>query len=375
MKLISTAAFALITMLTSSLPAAEQWIYIASRGKLPVIYRASLDLETGKFGNLEVAADNVQTGFMDAHPTLSILYAATTESGEGGIPDGGVRAYQIDLKTGSLVPSGLVSTHDSGTTHIEVSPQGNALAVCHYGGDGTTAIRLNKAGELQPQVSQIKHQGSSVDPKRQTKPHPHGVAFSHDGKYLLVADLGNDHVEVFAVDKNAGIKEHTYWTAAPGAGPRHVTLHPTKDIVYSINELDSTISVLSLNTKSGELTEVQTVQTLPKDYDGKGNTTAEIVVHPSGNFVYGSNRGHNSTAVYSVDDKTNKLTLIEHEPTQGDHPRFVGMDPTGSIYLAANMNSNNIVSFRVNQKTGKLESTGNTLEVSRPMCVVFIEKK
>lgn len=375
MKLISSAAFALITMLTSSLPSAEQWIYIASPAKPPVIYRASLDLETGKFGELEVAADDVQTGFMDAHPTLPILYAATSEKGGKGIPNGGVRAYQINRKTGSLEPSGLVSTHDSGTTHIEVSPQGNALAVCHYGGDGTTAIRLNKAGELQPQVSQIKHQGSSVDPKRQTKPHPHGVAFSRDGKYLLVADLGNDHVEVFAVDKNAGIKEHSYWKAAPGAGPRHVTFHPNKDIVYSINELDSTISVLSWNAKSGELTEVQTVQTLPKDYDGKNNTTAEIVVHPSGNFVYGSNRGHNSTAVFSIDKKTNKLTLIEHEPTQGDHPRFVGMDPSGSIYLAANMNSDNIVSFRVNQKTGKLEPTDNILEVSRPMCVVFIEKK
>ncbi|HCS53815.1 lactonase family protein [Rubinisphaera sp.] len=375
MKLISSAAFALITLLTSSLPAAEQWIYIASPAKPPVIYRASLDLETGKFGELEVAADDVQTGFMDAHPTLPILYAATSEKGGKGIPNGGVRAYQINRKTGSLEPSGLVSTHDSGTTHIEVSPQGKALAVCHYGGEGTTAIRLNQAGELQPQVSQIKHQGSSVDPKRQTKPHPHGVAFSHNCKYLLVADLGNDHVEVFAVDKNAGIKEHSYWKAAPGAGPRHVTFHPNKDIVYSINELDSTISVLSWNAKSGELTEVQTVQTLPKDYDGKNNTTAEIVVHPSGNFVYGSNRGHNSTAVFSIDKKTNKLTLIEHEPTQGDHPRFVGMDPSGSIYLAANMNSDNIVSFRVNQKTGKLEPTDNILEVSRPMCVVFIEKK
>jgi len=361
-------------LLTAHARAAEQWAFIASPPDPQVIYRATLNPETGEFSQLELAVEGIQTGFMALHPQRPILYAGCAERIHGET-QGVVRAYQIDQASGQLSLISQSETNDGSPTHIEVAPDGSSVAVCHYGGDGTTLIPLDGEGKLlEKSISQIKHQGSSVNEKRQTRPHPHGVAYHRDGRYLLVADLGNDHVEVFEITGDRQLRRKTYWSAAPGAGPRHVTFHSTLDVVYCINELDSTISVLSLNPKSGELSELQTVSTLPEGFGGN-NTTAEVVVHPSGKFVYGSNRGHESTAVFQVDTKTGKLTFVEREPTQGNHPRFVGLDRTGSVYLAANMQSNNIVSFRVNPESGKLDPLGQVLEVQRPMCIVFTAKE
>ncbi len=370
------SAFLLLAsvLLTTSASAADQWAFIASPPDPQAIYRATLNPETGELGQLELAAEGIQTSFMALHPKLPILYAGCADR-ISGKTKGVIRAYQIDRATGELKLISQAETNDGSPTHIEVAPEGTSVAVCHYGGDGTSLLSLNEQGELlQKSLSQIKHQGSSVNEKRQTRPHPHGVAYHRDGQFLLVADLGNDHVEVFEITDDRQLREKSYWQAAPGAGPRHVTFHSRLDIVYCINELDSTISVLQLNPKSGELSELQTVSTLPDGFSGN-NTTAEVVVHPSGKFVYGSNRGHESTAVFRVDTKTGKLTFVEREPTQGNHPRFVGLDRTGSVYLAANMQSNNIVSFRVNPESGQLDPLGQVLEVQRPMCIVFTAKE
>lgn len=363
-----------ILICSANVSAESQWIYIASPAKQTVIYRASLDLETGEITDLEVAATDVKTGFMAVHPQQPILYAGTTEDAAQGEYNGGVRAYRINTKTGMLKEFSRGKTEDNGTTHIEVAPNGKVLAVCHYGGEGTSAIPLNGKGELLPTVSKVHHYGKSVDEKRQQEPHPHGVAFSSNSQYLLVADLGNDHVEVFKVQPKGQIQQHSYWSAKPGAGPRHITRHPQREVYYCINELDSTITVLKFDDRAGLLTAVQTVNTLPEDFTG-GNTTAEVVVHPSGKFVYGSNRGHESTAVFKINPETEELTFVEREPTQGNHPRYVGLDPTGRIFLAANMQSDNLVSFTINSTSGELEPTGHQLAVARPMCVVFVPQE
>ncbi|MCG6158391.1 lactonase family protein [Rubinisphaera margarita] len=363
-----------VPLMTTPITAAEQWAFIASPPDPQAIYRATLNPETGELGQLELAVEGIQTGFMALHPKLPILYAGCADR-INGETQGVVRAYQFDSGIGELEQISQSETNDGSPTHIEVAPDGSSVAVCHYGGDGTTLIPLDDQGKLvETSLSQIKHQGSSVNEKRQTRPHPHGVAYHRDGNFLLVADLGNDHVEVFEITDDRQLRRKSYWQAAPGAGPRHVTFHSSLDVAYCINELDSTISVLQLNPKSGELSELQTVSTLPENFSGN-NTTAEVVVHPSGKFVYGSNRGHESTAVFQVDTKTGKLSFVEREPTQGNHPRFVGLDRTGSVYLAANMQSNNIVSFRVNPDSGKLDPAGHTLEVQRPMCIVFAAKE
>jgi len=354
--------------------AQEQWIYIASPDNPKAIYRTTLDIGTGAFGEMAIADDEVNTGFMDRHPGLPILYAATSDYSKGGPGKGGVKAYRIDVATGALTPFSEGGTKDSRTTHIEVSAQGDKVAVCHYSGDGTSLLLLDADGAIEGETQTIKHEGSSVHPKRQQEPHPHGVAFSRDGNFVLVADLGNDHVEVFAIGDDGALSNHSHWQAKPGAGPRHVTFHPTLDIVYCINELDSTISVLTFDPEAGTLSETQTIDTLPDDFEGN-SSTAEVVVHPSGKFVYGSNRGHNSTAVFAADPATGHLSLVEHEPTGGDHPRWVGLDPKGRIYLAANMNDDEIRSFTVDQETGKLEPTGHVLSVGKPMCAVFVERE
>ena len=351
--------------------AEADWIFVASPAQPGAIYVSTLNPETGEFGEQKLAASDVFTGFLALHPTLPILYAATSEKqqGEQTGPNGFVRAYQLDSRTGGLKLLGKASTGDNGTTHLEVSPTGEFVAVCHYSGEGTSLIPLDQDGQLIEEVSRIKHTGSSVH-QRQKSPHPHGVAIAHDGKYVCVADLGNDHVEVFSVIEGRQLMPSSRWKAEPGAGPRHVSFHPNGKWLYCINELDSTMVALDFNTQTGQLKELQTLSTLPKDFT-QNNTTAEVVVHPNGKFLYGSNRGHNSTVVYRIDEETGKLSLQGFESTRGDHPRFIGVNPTGSLLLAANMNANTVVAFNIDQESGKLRPAGHKLEVQKPMCVVF----
>ncbi|WP_013630914.1 lactonase family protein [Rubinisphaera brasiliensis] len=358
-------------MASASAQAEQQRLFIASAGKPSSIETCTFDSETGQFGEVTTAVADVQTGFMALHPKLPILYAAVSEKVPRGQMNGAVYAYRIDAETGELKQLGSVSTGDMGNTHIEVAANGQFLAVCHYGGVGTTLVPLMPDGSLSRKISRQKHAGSSAHPQRQTRPHPHGVAISRNSKFVLVADLGNDHVEVFPVSAEGKLTRGSYWQAAAGAGPRHVSFHPNGRWLYSINELDSTVSVLEFDDEQGQLKELQTVDTLPEDFDGE-NTTAEVVVHPSGKFLFGSNRGHNSNAVFQIDEQTGRLSFVEREPTQGDHPRFVGQDPTGSMLISANRNDDELVAFSIDQNSGELKPTGNEVNVARPMCVLFV---
>lgn len=348
-----------------------QWIYVASRAE-PTIFGASFCPASGEIGSLQPAAP-ASSGFMALHPTKPILYAATREHARGSELNGGVRAYGIE-GGGELTPAGFVSTRDNGTTHIAVAPDARCLLVCHYGGAGTTSIPLDDDGRLIDSPTLIAHQGSGAHPDRQTRPHPHGIAFSSCSQFAFVADLGNDHIEVFAVDGEGAISEHSHWQAAPGAGPRHVALHPSGRWLYGINELNSTIDVLHFDPAGPRLDRLQTISTLPPDFDGQ-SATAEIEVHPSGRFLYGSNRGHNSTVVFKIDEKDGRIEPVQFEPTRGDHPRFVGLDPTGMAFLSTNMESDNMFSFLVDQQTGMLTATDNRADVGKPMCVVFVPRE
>lgn len=372
----SSCWITVLALSTLTAVAAEQTLFIASSGREPGIYTCSLDTETGQFGPLRLAAGNVRTGFLARHPKLNILYAHTTEAAAPDNADwtGGVRAYRFNADNGQLELLQQVSTQDKGNTHIAVSPHAHAVVVCHYGGLGTSALPLGKDGRITEQVSHIKHHGSSVNPRRQQAPHPHGVAIDPTSRFACVADLGTDRVEVYRLNEKAELTRATSWRAAAGAGPRHVAFHPSGRWLYCINELDSTIATLQFDVTNGRLIERQVVSTLPKD-SAVANTTAEVVVHPSGKFLYGSNRGLDSTAVFHIDPDQGTLTLVQQVPTGGKHPRFVGLDPTGHLYIAANMNSDTLMSFVIDQETGKLSATNNSLEVKRPMCVVFAESK
>ena len=310
---------------------ADQRLFIASPGQPAVIYSCSLTLESGEFGPLQVAAENVHTEFLVVHPKLPVLYAITNETAPGDQSvHGGVRAYRIHRDTGKLEEISRVSTQESqGTTHLAVNSSGTALGVCHYNGRGSCVLSLNPDGSLQKEVALYVHQGKSVT-DRQDKPHPHGVAFDLSGTVLCVADLGNDHVEVLHLRSQSELVRTSFWSAKPGAGPRHVSFHPSGKWLYSINELDSTLAVLAYDAAKRQLTEADVVKTLPDDFQGE-NTTSEVVVHPDGKFLFAANRGHDSTAVFAIDNATGRVRFVEREPTQGKHPRFVGQAVTQSV--------------------------------------------
>jgi 6-phosphogluconolactonase len=222
----------------------------------------------------------------------------------------------------------------------------------------------------------VQHTGSSVDPARQKEPHAHGVTFDPANRFAYVADLGLDRVQIYRFDAATGAlagADPTFAAVRPGSGPRHVTFHPGGRFTYVINEMSCTITVFQVDSKSGGLQELQTVSTLPAGQAVEtGYSTAEIMVHPSGGFLYGSNRGDNTIAVFSIDAASGRLAPIEHQSTQGSTPRGFGIDPSGAYLLVGNQRSDSVVVFRIDRQTGRLAPTGQKIEVGSPVSVEFV---
>jgi 6-phosphogluconolactonase len=237
------------------------------------------------------------------------------------------------------------------------------------------AFPVRDDGKLGEASSFVQHKGSSVDKERQEGPHAHSVNLSPDNRFAFAADLGLDQVLVYRLDAARGIltpNEPPFGRVKPGAGPRHFSFHPNGRFAYVINEMHNTVTAFAYDAARGVLTEIQTVATLPADFRGE-SWTAEVVVHPSGKFLYGSNRGHDSIAVFAVDPAKGTLTPIERTPVKGKGPRNFAVDPTGAWLVAANHQSDNIVVFRIDKKTGRLTPTGQEFKVSSPVCVRFVK--
>jgi 6-phosphogluconolactonase len=220
----------------------------------------------------------------------------------------------------------------------------------------------------------VQHVGSSVNPLRQKEPHAHSVNLDAANRFAFVADLGLDKVLIYKFDPAKGTltpNDPPSLSVTPGAGPRHFAFHPNGRNAYVINEMQSTVTAVGYDADHGVLKAIQTVSTLPNGFKGD-TTTAEVQVHPSGRFLYGSNRGHNSIAIFSIDQKTGALSPIGHQTGQIKTPRNFGIDPTGSYLLVANQDSDSIVVFRIDAKTGDLTPTGSMVEVPRPVCVKMI---
>ena len=351
--------------------AEEQPLLVGTQVPTQGIFASKLDMATGEFSPAQAVGDAPRPGFLALHPRLPLLYAVTQEEGD---PSGGLRAFRIESgaqqRTLLITLLNRQATGDDGATHLALDPAGKAIVVAHYSGGSTAMLPLGDDGLVEPLATLVQHVGASRDPSRQTEPHAHGVAFDASGRFACVADLGTDEVIVYRVVAAKKLERHALWKAAPGAGPRHLAFHANGRWLYCINELNSTMNVLDFNRSTGALTELQTIRTLPSDYEGP-NSTAEVVVHPNGKFIYGSNRGHDSTAVFSIDADTGLLTLIEIEPTGGGHPRFIGIEPSGSYLIAANRDANNLVSFRIDGSNGALTPTGYQVEIPQPVCVVF----
>lgn len=336
------------------------------------IYGARFDTADGSLTPLGVVAEARSPGFVEIDPSGERLYS-TGASAEGAATDWqGVASYSINRESGQLTLINGVGAEGRGTCHVTVDSQGHTVAVANYGSGSIASMSVAEDGTLSQAVSAHQHEGSSVNEERQKGPHAHSVNFSPDDRFLIAADLGTDEVIVYSHDPaTSKIERHSVVKPAPGSGPRHFAFHPTGSYAYVINEMASTVTGYTWDAAAGELTEIQTIGTLPEDFT-EFNKTAEIVVHPSGRFLYGSNRGHNSLAVFSVDPATGQLTFVEHVTEGIVWPRNFRIDPTGQYLISANRDTNNVVVFSIDQQTGRLTPTGHELAVPGPICVRFL---
>lgn len=373
--ILAAAATALLASLLSRNCHAGQGLWRAyvgtyTGGDSEGIYLVALDRNTGALTLRGLAQAVDDPSFLALHPSLPILYAVCESSGGGDC----VSAYKIDPVSGMMSPLEGGNRHPAGGTgpcHVAVSPDASHLAVANYGSGSTAVFPLSVEGYIGTCSAFFQHEGKGIDPKRQAGPHAHSVCFDKTGQFLAVSDLGLDQVLLFRKSDDLYVPHTTPSIAVTqGAGPRHFTYHPTLPCAYVINELNNTVTVFEWDEGAGQLEIAQTVTTLPEGYT-ESNSTAEIAVHPSGRFLYGSNRGHDSIAAFAIDPVTGLLHPLGHTATGGKTPRNFAITPDGQYLLAANQQSNTIVPFRIDQETGGLEQSGPPLEVPSPVCIVF----
>jgi 6-phosphogluconolactonase len=301
--------------------------------------------------------------YLATHPDEPFLYTVHE------IDDGQVSSYRID-DTGSLMKRNQQPCGAAGPCYCSVHPSGRYLFVAQYAGGAVSMLPIRSDGTLSKPVDIVEHEGSGPNRDRQKDPHPHAAVCGPNGTFLYVPDLGIDEVVIYEIDDANSSLVHTGSVATqPGAGPRHLDFHPTKPFAYLITELDSTIVAYRWDESTGTLGEIGTIPTLPAAYDG-ANQPSEIVVHPSGEWVYGANRGHDSIAVSTV-QADGCLEFIETLPTGGEWPRYFVIDPTGEILFVQNRKSDDVVPFRINLNDGTLAEIEGRLAVPAPSCMVF----
>jgi 6-phosphogluconolactonase len=350
--------------------------YTQEGAKSKGIYAYRFDPATGQSTSLGLAAETTNPSFVAPHPNGRFLYAVNELQKYNRPNSGGVSAFAVDPATGKLTFLNEVPSRGADPCYIIVDKSGKWVLVANYTGGSIAVFPILADGKLGEASSFVQHTGHGADPKRQEGPHAHSIDLSPDNRFAFVDDLGLDELLVYKFDPSKGSltpNDPPFVKMAPGSGPRHFALHPSGKFGYVVAEMASTVTALSVDLKTGKLERLQTLSTLPKDFKGE-NDDAEVHVHPSGKFVYTSNRGHDSIAVFAVDPGKGTLTHIDDVPTQGKIPRSFEIDPTGQFLLAENSKSDNIVLFRIDQKTGRLTATGQVLEVGSPVCVKFLKE-
>jgi 6-phosphogluconolactonase len=338
------------------------------------IYAYRFDPVTGDLTSIGVAAETTNPSFLAVHPNHRFLYAVNEVGKYKGEKSGAVSAFAIDRPTGKLTLLNEVASKGADPCYITVDKTGKYVLVANYTGGSVTVFPVLEDGRLGEASAFIQHTGHGTNPERQEGPHAHSIDLSPDNRFAIVDDLGLDETLVYRFDSAKGsltANDPPFAKADPGAGPRHFALHPNGKFAYVVNEMESTVSVFSYDGAAGVLRPLQTISTFPKDFSGH-NDDAEIEVHPSGKFLYASNRGHDSIAVFAIDPNQGTLTLIEYAPTKGQTPRSFEIAPGASLLFAENEKSNNIVVFHIDSKTGRLTPTGKVLEVAEPVCVKFV---
>jgi 6-phosphogluconolactonase len=369
------------SILASAAPANGNYLfyvgtYTQEGSKSKGIYAYRFDTTTGQSTSLGLAAETTNPSFVALHPNGRFLYAVNELGNYKGPNSGGVSAFSVDGATGKLTFLNEVPSRGGDPCYIIVDKSGKWVLVANYTGGSIAVFPVLPDGKLGEASTFVQHTGHGADPKRQEGPHAHSIDLSPDNRLAFVDDLGLDELLVYKFDPSKGSLTPNgppFIKLDPGSGPRHFALHPSGKFGYVVSEMASTVTALSVDLKSGKLQRLQTLSTLPADFKGE-NDDAEVHVHPSGKFVYTSNRGHDSIAVFAVDPNKGTLTHVDDAPTQGKIPRSFEIDPTGQFLLAENSKSDNIVIFRIDQKTGRLTATGQVLEVGSPVCVKFLKE-
>ncbi len=360
--------------------ATEYWfLYIGTytSGTSEGIYQLRLNKDTGVFEYLGLAAQIKNPSFLTLHPDRPLLYAV----GEGIAPsdksEGLASAFSINSENGRLTLLNQQPTIGEGPCHVAVDRQGLHIVTANYGDGSITVLPITGDGRLEPATDLKRHSGSSVHPSRQTAPHAHSVTFDATGHLIYATDLGLDKIMVYQYDSHHGkLQPHIppFVAVAPGAGPRHFAFHPSGRFAYGINELNSTVTSFISTGSTGELAILQTIGTLPEAFDGE-TYPAEIRVHPSGRFVYASNRGHDSIALFKVEEQSGQLTALGHISTLGKVPRNFAISPDGKYLVVANQETENVVVFKINVTDGTLIPIASPANVPSPVCVLFYALK
>ena len=347
------------------------WVGTYTGPKSEGIYAFRFDAATGALTPLGIAARTPSPSFLALHPNGRFLYAVN-ETHDGPSKSGSVTAFEIDSATGRLSALNSQPSHGADPCHLAIDATGHFLVVANYSSGTNAVFPIGADGRLGDAVSVRVDEGSGPNKDRQEGPHAHAVVFDSANRHLIAVDLGTDQLLVYRFDAASGKLSPADPPAlhvVPGSGPRHFAFHPDGRHAYAINEMASTITPLVWNAATSSLTAGAPVSTLPAGFKGS-STTAEIALDQHGRFLYGSNRGHDSIAVYKV-GPSGALTLAGHASTRGKTPRHFALDPTGAWLIAANQDSDSLAVFKVDPATGGLTPRGDLASVGSPVCVLF----
>jgi 6-phosphogluconolactonase len=338
------------------------------------IYAYRYDAGTHEIASLGLAAETTNPSFVAPSPDGHFLYAVNEVGKYQGPNSGGVSAFSIDRKTGKLTFLNEVASRGADPCYIIVDKSGKYVLVANYTGGSVAVFPILADGKLGEASAFVQHTGKGPNAERQEGPHAHSIDLSPDERYAMVDDLGLDELLVYKFDSAKGTlapNDPPFAKLDAGAGPRHFVLRPDGKFAYVLAEIAHTVTVFSNDAANGKLQSLQTITTLPKDFKGR-NDDAEIQMHPSGKFLYASNRGDDSIAIYAIDDNKGSLTAVGIVPTGGKEPRSFEIDPTGTLLFAQNQKSDSIVVFKIDQKTGQLTPDVRLLDVPSPVCLKFV---
>ena len=380
---LTTVAYAMVASANAqtsplSKPAAMTRVYISTyteQGRNG-IYLAELDPSTGELRLIRLAAAVKKASFFAIHPNHRYLYSTCEVDDYRDSKAGAVSAFKVDLATGNLTLLNHQSSGGHGPHYLSLDREGKNALVANYHGGSVAVLPIRADGTLGAATSSVLHHGSSINQSRQEGPHPHAIDVDPTNRFVFVPDLGLDKVFAYRFSAPAGtLAPHDPGTvaASPGAGPRHIRFHPNGKWAYVINELNNTINALKYDAATGDLTPMDNVSTLP-DGAMEENITGELVVHPNGRFLYGSNRGHDSIAEFAIDQTTGRLNSLGHCPAGGRTPRNFNIDPSGQLLLSANLDSDTVTVLRIDPVSGKLSPTAHGIKVLQPYCIEFFPR-